>query len=171
MSEVTIREETPDDVRTIIAVTEAAFRDSGLPGERNEQHIFAALREAGDLTISLVAEQDSQIVGHIAFSPATISDGTAGWHTLGPLSVLPEFQRQGVGSALVRKGLVQLKELGASGSVLVGNPDYYPRFGFIHRDDLGYDGIPPEVVFALSFNGQYPTGAVSDHPAFQTADQ
>jgi putative acetyltransferase len=169
VTELTIRDETPADIDVIIAVTEAAFRDSGLPGERNEQYVFAGLREAGALTVSLVAEEDGQVVGHIAFSPAAISDGTAGWYTLGPVSVLPERQRQGIGSALIRAGLDRLRAMGANGSVLVGHPDYYPRFGFVHRDDLGYEGIPPEVVFALSFDGQYPTGVVTDHPAFHTA--
>jgi putative acetyltransferase len=171
VNELTIRDETSADIDTIIAVTEAAFRDSGLPGERNEQYVFAPLRDAGALTISLVAEEAGRIVGHIAFSPAVISDGTTGWYTLGPVSVLPERQRRGIGSALIREGLDRLKATGARGSVLVGHPDYYPRFGFVHRDDLGYEGIPPEVVFALSFDGHYPVGVVTDHPAFHTAGQ
>jgi putative acetyltransferase len=171
VTEISIRQETPRDIDAIVCVTDAAFRDSDLPGERNEQYVFAALREAGDLTLSLVAEDDGQVVGHIAFSPATISDGTVGWFTLGPLSVLPERQREGIGSALIREGLARLKALGAGGAVLVGHREYYPRFGFVHRDDLGYDGIPPEVVFALSFDGTYPTGRVSDHPAFHTAGE
>ncbi|MDR1264311.1 MAG: N-acetyltransferase [Propionibacteriaceae bacterium] len=169
MTEATIRNETAADSEAIAAVTEAAFRDSGLPGERNEQHVIAALRQAGGLTVSLVAELDGQVVGHIAFSPAAISDQTSGWQTLGPLSVRPGFQRRGVGSALIRQGLTQIEGLGAKGAVLVGHRDYYPRFGFVHRDDLGYDGIPPEVVFALSFDGQYPTGTITDHPAFHAA--
>jgi putative acetyltransferase len=169
MTQLIVRDEAHADIDTIAAVTEAAFRDSGLPGDRTEQCIPAALRDHGGLAVSLVAELDGQIVGHIAFAAATISDGTTGWYTLGPVSVLPEYQRQGVGSALIREGLVRLKALGAKGSVLVGHPSYYPRFGFVHRDDLGYEGIPPEVVFALSFDGQYPTGQISDHPAFHIA--
>jgi putative acetyltransferase len=171
VNELTIRDETPDDVDAIFALTEAAFRDSGLPGQRTEQYVITGLRAAGALTISLVAEEAGRIVGHIAFSPAAISDGTTGWHTLGPVSVLPEGQGQGVGSALIRQGLDRLRALGAKGSVLVGHPGYYPRFGFVHRDDLGYEGIPPQVVFALSFDGHYPAGVVTDHPAFHEAGQ
>ncbi|MDR2565137.1 MAG: N-acetyltransferase [Bifidobacteriaceae bacterium] len=143
-AQVSIRQENPRDIDAIVPVTEAAFRDPGLPGGRNEQYVFAALRDAGDLTLSLIAEDEGQIVGHIAFCPATISDGTAGWSTLGPVSALPERQRRSVGSALIRGGLARLKALGARGSALVGHPEYYPRFGFVHRDDLGYDDIPPE---------------------------
>ncbi|MDR1078294.1 MAG: N-acetyltransferase [Propionibacteriaceae bacterium] len=171
MNELTIRDETPADSDAITALTEAAFRDCGLPGERNEQYVIIGLRAAGALTCSLVAEAAGRMVGHIAFSPAAISDGTTGWHTLGPVSVRPEDQGQGVGSVLIRQGLDRLRALGAKGSVLVGHPGYYPRFGFVHRDDLGYEGIPPEVVFALSFDGHYPVGVVTDHPAFHTAGQ
>ncbi|MDR1190020.1 MAG: N-acetyltransferase [Bifidobacteriaceae bacterium] len=162
MTDLTIRDEAPDDIEMIATVTEAAFRDSGLPGDRTEQYVVAALREARALTISLVAEEAGRMVGHIAFSPAVISDGATGWYTLGPVSVLPERQRQGIGSTLIHQGLGRLKAIGAKGSVLVGHPDYYPRFGFVHRDDLGYEGIPPEVVFALSFDGRYPTGVITD---------
>jgi putative acetyltransferase len=168
VTELTIRAETAADSDAITAVTEAAFRDSGLPGDRTEHYIIPALRDAGALTVSLVAEQDGAIVGHIAFSPATISDGTTGWYTLGPVSVLPEQQRRGVGTALIRAGLDRLKTLGAQGCVLIGHPDYYPRFGFVHPEGLSYADIPPEIFFALAFDGHYPAGQVSDHPAFRT---
>ena len=170
MNELTIREETPADTDAITHVTEEAFRDSGVPGERTEQYIVPALREACALTLSLVAERSGDIIGHVAFSPAPISDGAAGWYTLGPVSVLPAHQRQGVGSALIREGLDRLRRLGAQGCVLVGHPDYYPRFGFVHPVGLTYEGVPPEVFFALSFDGHWPTGVVTDHPAFQEGE-
>ena len=167
MPELTIRDETPADIAAITRVTEEAFRDSDVPGERTEQDIILALREAGALTLSLVAERSGDVVGHVAFSPATISDGAAGWYILGPVSVLPAHQRHGVGSALIRQGLDRLRQLGAQGCVLVGHPDYYPRFGFVHPVGLSYEGVPPEVFFALSFDGHWPTGEVTDHPAFR----
>ncbi|MDR1294771.1 MAG: N-acetyltransferase [Bifidobacteriaceae bacterium] len=168
MAEPIIRDETPRDIDAITVVTEMAFRDSGLPGERTEQYVVTALREAGALTISLVAKDAGRIAGHSAFSPAAISDGTTGWYTLGPVSVLPDRQRQGIGSALIRAGLDRLRAMGANGIVLVGHPGYYPRFGFVHRGNLGYEGIPSDVTFALSFDGHYPTGVITDHPAFHT---
>ena len=167
MTHWTIRDENPSDTPAIRTVTERAFCDSGLPGDRTEHHVINALRAAGALTVSLVAERDGQIVGHIAFSPVTISDGSTGWFCLGPVSVLPELQRRGIGSALIRQGLERLGSLGARGCVLVGHPDYYPRFGFIHRDGLTYEGVPSEVFFVQSFDGEWPEGTVTDHPAFQ----
>jgi putative acetyltransferase len=85
-------------------VTVAAFKTLGI-SNHTEQFIIEALRAANALTISLVAEVDGRVVGHIAFSPLTISDGTRNWYGLGPVSVLPEYQRQGIGKALIREGL------------------------------------------------------------------
>lgn len=130
-----------------------------------EPFIIEALRAAGALTISLVAE----LGGHIAFSPVTMSDGSFGWFGLGLLSVLPEFQRQGVGGALIREGLARLKALGARGGCLVGHPEYYRQFGFENSDGLGHEGVPPEVFFVLSFGGQVPQGNARFHDAFMAS--
>ena len=128
--------------------------------------IIKALRAAKVLTISLVAEIDGRVVGHIAFSPVTISDGSEGWYGLGPISVLPEYQKQGIGKALINEGLAQLKTLGAKGCVLVGNPDYYKRFGFRSFPELNHEGVPNENVLALSFDGKEIKGTIKFHESF-----
>jgi putative acetyltransferase len=161
----TIRPESTSDHAAISSVTEAAFRT--LEVSSNTEHfIIDALRAAGALTISLVAEQGGRVVGHIAFSPITISDGTIDWYGLGPVSVLPELQRQGIGKALINEGLAQLRKLGAKGCCLVGHPEYYRRFGFANTPDLSHEGVPPEVFFALAFDGPVPRGTVRFHDAF-----
>lgn len=162
---IVLRNETAEDVDAITDVTAAAFETLEI-SSHTEQFIIDALREAGALTVSLVAELDGRVVGHIAFSPVTIAGGTPGWYGLGPVSVLPAYQRQGIGAALIWEGLARLKALGAAGCCLVGHPDYYPRFGFTNVPGLTVDGAPPEVVFALSFDGRYPQGAIAFHPGF-----
>jgi putative acetyltransferase len=162
----TIRDETPADVNTISEVTIAAFRTLEI-SHHTEQFIVAALRAAKALTISLVAEADGRVIGHIAFSPVAISDGSRNWYGLGPVSVLPEHQRRGVGKALVTEGLRRLKEMGAQGCCLVGHPDYYRQFGFRNSPELLLEGVPPEVFFALPFAGQTPHGTVVFHEAFR----
>lgn len=161
-----IREERASDGEAIAQVTAAAFRDH--PHSRQtEPFIVQALREAGALALSLVAEVDGRIVGHAAFSPVEISDGAAGWYGLGPISVLPERQRQGIGGALLGQGLARLKERGAQGCVLVGDPGFYARFGFRNHPGLTHDGAPQEVFLALPFHGRVPRGRTTFHPAFE----
>ena len=124
-----IRDETKDDANAIRAVTMAAFESMEI-SSHTEQFIIEALRSANALTLSMVAELDGHIVGHIAFSPITISDGAQHWYWLGPVSVLPIYQRMGIGKALIRAGLSRLRDLGARGCCLVGHPLYYRKFGF-----------------------------------------
>ncbi|MCG8549709.1 MAG: N-acetyltransferase [Desulfobacterales bacterium] len=160
-----IRSENEKDTGAITAVTMAAFADH--PVSRQTEHfIVSALRAAGALTISLVAEVDGNVIGHIAFSPIEITDGTCEWYGLGPVSVLPEYQKQGTGKALVNKGLSMLKDMGAQGCVLVGRPGYYRKFGFKNYPEMMYKGIPQEVFLALPFSGQIPEGNVIFHEAF-----
>ena len=161
-----IRDETYADVTAITEVTVAAFKSLEVSGH-TEQFIIEALRADNALSISLVAEIDGRVLGHIAFSPLTISDGTQNWYGLGPVSVLPEFQRQGIGKALIQEGLSRLKDMNARGCCLVGHPDYYRKFGFKNVSDLVCEGIPREVFFALSFDGHMPHGEVSFHEAFK----
>lgn len=161
-----IRSETYADVTAITEVTVAAFKSFVISGH-TEQFIIEALRAGNALSISLVAEMDGRVLGHIAFSPLTISDGTQNWYGLGPVSVLPEFQRQGIGKALIQEGLSRLKDMNARGCCLVGHPDYYRKFGFKNVTDLVYEGVPQEVFFALSFDGHMPHGEVSFHEAFK----
>mgnify|MGYP001166069778 FL=1 len=165
MEQVTIRSETRADIDAIAAVTVAAFATLAISNQ-TEHYIIAALRAADALTLSLVAEADGRLVGHIAFSPVTISDGTPDWYGLGPVSVLPAYHRQGIGSALIRAGLARLPALGARGCCLVGHPAYYGRFGFQHSHELGVAGVPEEAFFALAFTGQLPRGTVAFHTAF-----
>jgi putative acetyltransferase len=163
---IVIRSETQLDVRAITEVTAAAFRTLEI-SDHTEQSIIEALRAAEALTISLVADADGRVVGHVAFSPVTISDGTRGWYGLGPVSVAPELQRQGIGAALIREGLARLKDMGAQRCCLVGHPGYYGRFGFTNLPGLVIEGVPPEVFFALPFDAHTPRGTVAFHDAFR----
>ncbi len=167
---VVIRNETDADVGAITDVTVAAFKTLEI-SNHTEQFIIAALRAAKALTVSLVAEMDGRVIGHIAFSPVTISDGTRNWYGLGPVSVLPEYQRQGVGKALMREGLSRLKDLKAQGCCLVGHPEYYRKFGFKNMPGLVHAGVPQEVFLALSFDGHTPQGTVIFHEGFKADGQ
>lgn len=165
-AKILIRNETDTDVDAITEVTVAAFKTMEISNQ-TEQFIIAALRKAKVLTISLVAELDGRVIGHIAFSPVTMSDGTTDWYGLGPVSVLPEYQRQGTGAALIREGLLRLKDMNALGCCLVGHPEYYRKFGFDNTPELMHEGVPPEVFFALSFDKHIPQGTVTFHEAFK----
>ncbi|MBN1364724.1 MAG: N-acetyltransferase [Syntrophaceae bacterium] len=160
-----IRNETNADIEAISEVTMEAFNNLAI-SQNTEQFIIKALRAAGALTISLVAEIDGKLVGHIAFSPVTISDGSMGWYGLGPISVLPKHQNQGVGKALIREGLSRLKDMNARGCCLVGYPDYYRKFGFKNMPGLVHEGVPQEVFFALPFGKNIPQGKVMFHEGF-----
>ena len=164
--EILIRNEIKDDAVFITEVTVAAFESLEI-SNHTEQFIVDALRSAGALTLSLVAEVDGRVVGHIAFSPVTISDDTKNWYGLGPVSVLPMYQRMGIGKALIQQGLSQLKGIGAKGCCLVGHPQYYQKFGFENVDGLVLEGVPQEVFFALSFDDRYPQGNVTFHEGFR----
>lgn len=164
--EIGIRDEIASDANAISDVTVAAFKTLAI-SNHTEQFIVEALRAADALTISLVAELEGRVVGHIAFSPVSISDGSANWYGLGPVSVLPEYQRQGIGGALIEEGLARLKRIGASGCCLVGHPEYYRRFGFRNLRGLVLPGVPEEVFFALTFNDPVPQGTVEFHEAFK----
>jgi putative acetyltransferase len=165
-AKIVIRSETDADVSAITEVTVAAFKILEI-SHHTEQFIIEALRAAKALTVSLVAEVDGHVIGHIAFSPVTMSDGTRNWYGLGPVSVLPAYQRQGVGKALIREGLSRLRDMNAQGCCLVGHPDYYRRFGFKNMPGLVHEGVPPEVFFALSFDGNTPQGTVAFHEGFK----
>lgn len=160
-----IRDETAADVDAIRALTAVAFADMPY-SYGSEPAIIDRLREAGALTLSLVAGDQGQVVGHVAFSPVTIVGEAEGWYGLGPISVLPACQGQGIGSALVIEGLKRLRGLDAKGCVLAGNPAYYGRFGFSVDPDFVYPGIPPEYFMRLAFSPVYAGGTVAYHPAF-----
>ena len=165
-SQTTIRNETDADVSAITEVTIAAFKTLEI-SNRTEQFIIAALRAAKALTVSLVAELNGRVVGHVAFSPVTISDGTRNWYGLGPVSVLPEHQRQGIGKALIREGLQRLRALNARGCCVVGHPEYYRKLGFENLPGLVHEGVPPEVFLGLSWDAHAPQGTVTFHEGFK----
>lgn len=162
---VAIRAERPGDEAAIRAVTQAAFRTQP-HSDGTEADLIDALRRDGDLALSLVAETDGQIAGHIAFSRVTISDGSHDWYGLGPVGVSPELHRQGIGSALIERGVADLTALGARGVVLLGNPAYYARFGFAHDPALVYPGPPAEYFQRLVIAGEAPSGTVTYAPGF-----
>ncbi len=164
-----IRDETSADLAAISEVTREAFAAMAI-SQHTEQFIINALRAAGALAVSLVAENQGRVVGHAAFSPVTMSDGTPDWYGLGPVSVAPELQRQGIGSALIKAGLSRLRELGGRGCVLVGDPAYYKRLGFINPPELVHEGVPPEVFLAMALDGPVPRGTVSFHPGFMATE-
>ncbi len=161
-----IRHEKPSDIDTITKVTKVAFKDHPF-SQQIEHFIIRDLRAADALTISLVTEIDGQVVGHIAFSPVTISDGTTNWYGLGPVSVLPEFQGCRIGTTMVNNGLGLLKSMNGKGCALIGLPIYYYRFGFINYPQLIHEGVPQEVFVAKSLFGGVPTGTVEFHQAFK----
>ncbi len=162
---IIIRNESGSDVESISEITKAAFENH--PYSHNtEVFIIKALRVAKALTISLVAEAGERVVGHIAFSPVSVSDGSRGWYGLGPISVVPELQRQGIGKAMMHEGLSRLKALGAKGCVLVGDPSYYERFGFRNLPELVLEGVPKENFLALAFGKNKSSGKVVFHEGF-----
>jgi len=169
-SSTRIRPETPADYAAIREINVAAFLHH--PFSRQTEHLIVEeLRKAGALSVSLVAEIDAappMVVGHVAFSHALIDGRDTGWFLAGPLAVLPEFQRSGIGCALMKEGIEEIKKLGAKGCVLVGDPAYYGRFGFVRDDSFNYEGVPTEVIQILPFVEKPVGGNVSHHPAFTT---
>lgn len=161
-----IRPESPADTAAIHALTAAAFLNAPHTAH-TEQFIVDALRMAGALAISLVAEHNGEVVGHVALSPVSISDDSTGWFGLGPISVKPELQRMGIGSLLMQSALQLLREKNAAGCVLVGDPSFYSRFGFKPEPGLVLTDIPPEYFLALRFGPSMPHGWVTFHEAFQ----
>lgn len=160
-----VRSETPDEAGAIRRLTDVAFagaeHSSGTEGA-----IVDALRRGGALTLSLVAEEDVRILGHAAFSPVTIDGRSGDWFGLGPVSVDPDRQGEGIGATLIRAGLEALKARGAAGCVVLGDPAYYGRFGFSAEHALRYPGVPEVYFQSMVFAGEPPVGEVAYDPAF-----
>ena len=167
---IIIRNEIDADVDAITEVTAAAFKTIEI-SNHTEQFIVEALRANNALTVSLIAEVDGHVVGHVAFSPVTISDGTQNWYGLGPVSVLQEHHRKGIGKSLILEGLSRLKGLNAKGCCLVGHPDYYRKLGFKNVSGLVHEGVPQQVFLAMSFDGQIPQGTLNFHDGFKADGQ
>jgi len=145
---LTIRPETLEDIDSIRHVNEQAF------GQEDESRLIEKLRNHGVLTISLVAVQAGDIIGHIAFSPVAIESRLSSFEaiSLGPMAVLPSCQKKGTGSQLVRAGLEECKLLGYEIVVVLGHPDYYPRFGFDPAKPRGIEceyEVPDEAWMVL----------------------
>jgi putative acetyltransferase len=162
-----IREETEKDQVAVHHLNVAAF------GTPLEADLVDVLRKEASPIISLLAEGDGMVIGHILFSPVALTN-----HKdlkimgLGPMAVLPDRQRQGVGSALVREGLMKCKALGYGAVVVLGHPGYYPRFGFVPSARYGivseYE-VPEDVFMVLELEPGYlrqAEGIIQYHPAF-----
>lgn len=160
-----IRPERPGDEKAISLLTTAAFLTAE-HSDGTEAQLVERLRNAHALLLSLVAEGEAGITGHVAFSPVTIGGVSQGWVGLGPVSVAPAHQHEGIGGALIREGLAQIQAAGHGGCVLLGDPGYYTRFGFAVTPGITYPGVPPEYFMALNFGGPLPQGDVAYHPAF-----
>ncbi len=161
----TIREEQQRDVAAIHDLLENAFADHD-HSDGIEQDLVEQLRRDRTPMLALVAVEDDAVVGHITFSPVTITDGSNGWFGLGPLAVLAERQRAGIGSALCKAGLDRLRSDGASGCVVLGDPAYYRRFGFERDPGITFPGAPAEYFQRVLFVGEPPRGIVRYAPAF-----
>ena len=190
-----IRNERPEDIHVIAQVTDAAFAKRDLDPETmariaeamaaagidpeamseaqaqataslTEAQVIEALRADSALAVSLVAERGGEVIGHIAFSRVVVGLAKSGWYGLGPVSVRPDLQRAGIGSALIREGLARLREMRACGCVLMGYPPYYARFGFELDEAITYCGRPNPALQRLVFAGPAPSGDVEYHPAF-----
>ncbi len=163
--QITIRPETPHDHHVIYDITKRAFAPMPFAAG-DEQALINNLRDTGALAISLVAEVKGQVRGHIAFSPMQASDGTRPWFALGPIAVEPGFQRRGIGTALINAGVQLLKERNALGCALVGDPGYYPRFGFMPFPGLCPPHEPSEYFMILPLRTKTPTATITFHPLF-----
>lgn len=161
-----LRDEQSGDEAAIAALTTAAFFGTE-HSDGSEAAIVERLRADRALALSLVAEAaDGTLIGHLALSPVTISDGMQRWYGLGPLAVAPEKQRQGIGSALIHEAFARMQAAGARGCVVLGDPAYYGRFGFAHDPALAYPGPPPAYFQRIVFTGDAPQGEVRYAPAF-----
>ncbi|MCU4529346.1 N-acetyltransferase [Acinetobacter sp. P1(2023)] len=162
---IIIRDEQDKDIEAIEKLTKAAFENAEHTSH-TEHFIVNSLRTHGQLTISLVAIEDGSTIGHVAISPVQMSSGEIGWYGLGPISVHPAKQGRGIGSLLMNKSLEKLKQLGAQGCVLLGDPSYYSRFGFKNYPELILPDVPSEYFQALTFSGNIPKANVVYHEAF-----
>jgi putative acetyltransferase len=165
ISEAVIRAEKVSDIAAIRRVVTAAFAGV-IHSNHKESLLVDELRNSTALSVSMVAEYHGQIVGHVAFSPVTVDGHLCDWYGLAPLAVLPVYQRRGIGTRLVTAGLESLRVIGAEGCVVLGEPEYYRRFGFFARAEMIFENIPAQFFLAQSFSGAYPCGKIDYHRAF-----
>jgi putative acetyltransferase len=164
---LSIRPEEESDHAAVREVNTAAF------GRRDEGRLVDALRRHARPFVSLVAEKDGALIGHIAFTPVALDQYEGLVMGLAPMAVVPASQRSGVGSMLVNAGLSRCKALGAVAAVVVGHPEYYPRFGFVPAGRFGLSceyEVPPEAFMALELRAsalQGASGTIRYHDAFK----
>ncbi|ATS51320.1 N-acetyltransferase [Xanthomonas citri pv. fuscans CFBP 6996] len=163
---VLIREATEGDAAAIELLTMVAFMRA--EHSRHDEHqVIAGLRQDGALALSLVADHDGYVVGHLAVSPVALSDDSPGWFALGPLAVGPGHQRQGLGTRLVQAALATLREHRAAGCLALGEPAFFRRLGFAVEPGLVLPEAPASELQALAFGDRLlPLADVSYHPAF-----
>ena len=157
------RTERPGDGDEIDELVCAAF------GREQEGDLVWALREQGAISLSQVAEYDDAIIGHLLMSPVLIEGEDIGWLALAPVSVWPECQNQGIASALITAALDCANELDWAGVVLLGNPEFYSRFGFKPASEFGLEyesATTGEQFMAMALKAQPVSGRVTYHPLF-----
>ncbi len=163
-----VRAEKRSDIKRVEEIIISAF--SGHPYSNQKEHLLVArLRSDEALTVSLVAETKEDVVGHISFSEVSINGEYLSWFGLAPVSVAPEYQNQGIGSQLIHAGLEAIKAIRANGCVVLGEPDFYCRFGFRALPKLSLAGVSPEYFLTLAFSNEIPSGMVEFHKAFKIA--
>ena len=162
-----VRSEEITDRDAVYAVNVAAFETP------SEADLVDALREQAQPVISLVADVSGEIVGHIMFSPVSLSEHPdLNAMGLAPMAVVPKYQRNGIGSALVRVGLERCVQLGFTAVFVLGHPEYYPRFGFVPSSRFGIDSeydVSEDVFMAMELGPEALTGRTGKlkyHPAF-----
>lgn len=160
-----IRPERPTDITAISTLITEAFK-AAPHSSFTEARIVEGLRRAHALSLSLVAVDQGEVIGHVAASPVVILSVQGSWYGLGPISVRPNRQNLGVGQRLVETGLEQLRSLGAAGCVVLGDPAYYHRFGFTSDPALTYGGRYSPYFQYLILSGPSAHGDVAYHPAF-----
>jgi len=162
---ITIRPESEPDHAAIWNLTKSAFKGKPYAGG-DEQDLIDSLRACGALSVSLVALEDTEIVGQITFSPASISSGQGEWYALGPVSVAPERQGEGIGKMLIEAGIRIIAERGAWGCILTGDPGYYTRRGFELAEQHCPDNEPKEYFMLRLIGETKPRGRFAFHKTF-----
>jgi putative acetyltransferase len=165
VDEIEVRAEQESDWKSIYDVTQRAFE--GKPyADGDEPELIDGLRETGVLALSLVALDQGRLVGQITFSPADIASGSGPWYALGPVSVTPERQGEGIGTLLIETGLSEISKRGALGCILTGNPIYYRRFGFEFSPANCPHNEAQEHFMVKLLSTQRPVGRFAFHETF-----
>ncbi len=166
---IKIRPENNQDIDDIFQLTQAAFENIPL-SSKTEQFIINELRVRGELSISLVATTDKEVIGHLAVTPVTLSTGEKNWYEIGPISVHPAYQKRGIGSKLINAALQQLRAEEAQGCVVLGDPSFYQKFGFKSYPNFYLPDVPIGYFQAISFTSIIPTASVKYSPAFTATE-